>query len=251
MTAMSHLKRLRLGSLLAALVASAAVVGVLAASAAAAHFSVNYYKDGVYNRDLDANGAFTYRFDSGFPGGRFRYRTNSGSRQWVRADGRGLFRGLLSRENDIDSSKTPGGKVCPGPKRDGRYNGLVYWLKLDGTPVKNNTLATVKRCFYVDETGKPIELASFFMWFDSSEPWYNGTGNAPSARVDMWSVATHEFGHASGFGYGKRRQHFSRQMSFCGDVKSQESMCPVYFSGSERQRTIGWRDRHAFRAAYP
>lgn len=45
-------------------------------------------------------------------------------------------------------------------------------------------------------------LHRFVISFDSSgRTWYVGTGDAPSNQYDMWSVASHEFGHATGWVY--------------------------------------------------
>lgn len=40
--------------------------------------------------------------------------------------------------------------------------------------------------------------------FDAAEDWYARTGNAPDDQPDLWSVATHEFGHAMGAKHFKR-----------------------------------------------
>jgi hypothetical protein len=87
------------------------------------------------------------------------------------------------------------------------------------------------------------------MTIDSDPPfgagWYTGTGDAPDCCFDVWSVATHEWGHMTAF-FG----HFDEGGSICPDDSSRHTMCPTIKAATERQRTLELHDYHTFEAAY-
>jgi hypothetical protein len=80
--------------------------------------------------------------------------------------------------------------------------------------------------------------------FDESLNWYTGTGDAPGDSYDLWSVATHELGHLTGWG-----PHIT-EAQYCPNNSTQQTMCEIYYQGTERMRTLATHDKHTFDAAY-
>jgi hypothetical protein len=74
----------------------------------------------------------------------------------------------------------------------------------------------------------------------------------PDGRIDLWSVASHEFGHAAGWTgrhYGKDEDPERSSICNSGNVNRQ-TMCSIIYTGSESVRTLGRHDRHTFRRVY-
>jgi hypothetical protein len=73
-------------------------------------------------------------------------------------------------------------------------------------------------------------------------------GRKPTAsRSDLRSVATHEFGHATGW---SPHLDDAQPRSYCGNVPYQQTMCKTNYAGTTWQRTLGARDLRIFRGAY-
>lgn len=76
--------------------------------------------------------------------------------------------------------------------------------------------------------------------------WYVGTGLPSSSQVDLRSVATHEFGHTTGF-----TGHFLEGSSTCnGEFEPHHTMCPAISPGESFMRSTAEHDQHTFLAAY-
>lgn len=56
----------------------------------------------------------------------------------------------------------------------------------------------VARTWWCGVSGQPNHMYSSNMEFDQNEVWYTGIGSPSDSQLDMWSVATHEFGHMLG-----------------------------------------------------
>jgi hypothetical protein len=123
-----------------------------------------------------------------------------------------------------------------------RGRNLVAMGKLDGRG-KNLGMTTV--CM----SGGSI--VRFVMIFDSAEDWYTGTStNLPRGRPDLWSVATHEFGHAIGWGGHFDDPTIALGTGICGNFTGQHTMCKTHYSGTARQRTLGPHDIDTFSVVY-
>lgn len=77
--------------------------------------------------------------------------------------------------------------------------------------------------------------------FNKDVRWYTGTGS-PTA-YDLWSVATHEFGHAAGLG------HWTGS-SLCPRSSRIHSMCQGSTYRRDYKRSPELHDRHTFQSAY-
>lgn len=103
-------------------------------------------------------------------------------------------------------------------------------------------------------------LSSFHIAADNMTNWYTGTGDASSgflgsgvgAEYDLWSVMSHEFGHATGYQSGGDGQgHFREEWDVCSDDSNRHTMCPSTAYGTEMMRSSEPHDVHTARNAYP
>lgn len=81
--------------------------------------------------------------------------------------------------------------------------------------------------------------------FDNDQGWYVGTGDAPNWQIDLWSVAAHEVGHASGF-----TGHWDQAAGICQPGPQHHTMCPSTYIGTEWDRTTEIHEETAFFARY-
>lgn len=91
--------------------------------------------------------------------------------------------------------------------------------------------------------GSPRKILLAQTIFDSSENWYVGTGSVPSGRIDFWSVAAHEFGHAAGLSHPP----FTH---ICPGNSSNATMCPYISSGASYLRTLETWDKNRLSYLY-
>ncbi len=121
------------------------------------------------------------------------------------------------------------------------YSGAIHYRDLNvyGTSVLGRT----------DVCKVGATLHRFVLSIDSSgRTWYVGTGDAPSNQYDMWSVASHEFGHATGWVY--HLDYVTPGTSLCANNSGQHTMCGFYYVGTERQRTLGTHDLDTYESKY-
>jgi hypothetical protein len=86
---------------------------------------------------------------------------------------------------------------------------------------------------------------------------YTGTGPIQPGQKDLWSIATHEFGHGTGFGKPAPFSHFdgTGQGETCPfplkDI-DEETMCGSYpvDTGDIYPRDLSDHDIHTFGAVY-
>ncbi len=118
------------------------------------------------------------------------------------------------------------------------YNG-VYWRNLDylGTGV----LGFTPHC--ESSVSNDDTVNGFSMSIDT-RTWYVDTGTPTSTQYDLYSVVTHEAGHATGWS-----GHFSSTETIC-DTDLPATMCPYYRVGNIRWRTLSTHDVHTFVGAY-
>lgn len=123
---------------------------------------------------------------------------------------------------------------------DWRYNSGsvndIYFYDIDG---RGGVYA------YVNHWTVGNYITKIRMRFDENESWYSGSGSVSSSRLDLRSVATHEFGHAVGVAH--------TQTSRCGSSVSElrrPTMCPTYNYGKSYGRTLEDDDENAIQSLY-
>lgn len=222
----------------------ALLVAAVATTVAGAHTSSTHYPAHWIGLT-----SVPYRFESAVPTGAFRDRLKDGAAQWTAQGG-------TAEPNFY----WPGGDDFPDTSLTGHCNTGFYGANVlqyqDLDNYGSGVLGVTLTCYRTD-TG---EILSFQMGFDNDRDWYTGTGDAndgflnqciPSCQSDLWSVASHEFGHATGFmGPSSTGGHFSSTDAVCADNDSQATMCPSYKPGTERQRSLSTHDIHTFTGAY-
>lgn len=73
--------------------------------------------------------------------------------------------------------------------------------------------------------------------------WYINTGTPPAGQFDLWSVLTHEFGHASGL------WDHSTWGTCTGSAGP--TMCPSISATKTHWRTLEYDDKNRFNLLYP
>lgn len=123
---------------------------------------------------------------------------------------------------------------------DWRYNSSsvndVYFYDIDG---KGGTYA------YVNHWTSGNYITKFRMRLDERESWYTGSGSVSSSRLDLRSVAAHEFGHALGVAHTQS----SRCTSSVSELR-RPTMCPTYAYGKSYWRTLEDDDERAAQMLY-
>jgi hypothetical protein len=206
-----------------------------------------------------------FRFHETVRKGRFRDRISKGATEWNRYGRRVYFAPPSSSEPSTTNEPTLG---CPQPSNTVRPSIVFYRHLVNG----NSGLTFVCR--------KASDSTPFYfrMFFESSAPWWtdpNDNRKIPYNKADLQSVASHEFGHATGWGphydddadgdgdleYKPYCRFFNGQQtpddkpyegpSTQADIyRGGQTMCHTIITGSVHARTLGSHDRGTFKAAY-
>lgn len=213
----------------------AAVTAVVSGSVGAmAHSSATYYpaKWAVADR-----AGVPFRFTTDFPKTVKRDRVQDGKQQWNNQN-RAMYFNFQNTQSDY-SPYPP--SVCPGTFLK---NG-VHWGPIDGS---GSTAALTYLCRKGDS---PDHLYSFQIKFDSDEAglWYSDTGSPGSNEIDFWSVASHEFGH--GTGWSAHFDEFTTECPRSGDLTGRHTMCAKTLTSTTMQRSLAPHDQDTFAGAYP
>lgn len=192
----------------------------------------------------------SFYFDQGFPRGGFRDRVVRASRQWNKLDGRFSFR---AHRSSIDDGRKNVPRKCTRERINENFDSVVYWRMMDGRsrrgPDGNQRGETLARAGICTEVGGRAQW--FYMAFDRQERWYAGRGDPPNDAADAQSVATHEFGHATGwFAHYDDGQTTSTPVCPKPLNNSQHTMCKSHQAGSAWWRGLEPHDRHTFEGAY-
>lgn len=184
-----------------------------------------------YVRSWDVN-AVHWHFNNLFPQQNFRARFVDATDEW----------NSLGPKLHFDKDPDSGGyawQTCNHPAQDS----VVQMNSLGGTMV----LAQTTTC--VSSAGV---LKSFQTRFDGDQPWYTGSSTPPPGNeFDFQSLATHELGHATGFGQANPPggQHFDDSDDACANAPF-NTMCSLILTGDAFWRSLETHDRHTFANQY-
>ena len=176
-----------------------------------------------------------YAFTPSVPSGDWRSRITDGKNQW----------------NNVGTSLQYTGPVADQPNRDPQSSCgpvdtvTLHRFNIDGG---GGVLGLSGYCIYTNTNTR----ATGWIIFDSSEEWCLGTGDCydgflglgVGANIDLWSVASHEWGHVSTL------THYTASDAVCEDNGGQATLCPTYKPGTERQRTLETHDRASLDRRY-
>lgn len=209
-------------AIVAMVLALALVPGV-----AHAHSASSYYKMR-WKSDLTLG----WHFTAGFPGGAYRDKIVYGAGQW-NAQNQSL-RWSYYPTDYANFSWSP----CPTKT----YKNAVHWADIPYAGL-------VRACLYGSD---PTRIWSVQMIIDSAGTnWYAGSGTPAANQVDLWSIATHEWGHMSGsLAAGDGKGHFPEADAACPDGALRNSLCPSIPMGTTHMWNTELHDEHTFQSAY-
>lgn len=215
---------------IATLVGTAFLLGVLSI------VNPSYAHDGHYPAKWPNDRNVNIVFDNGFPAGDPRAQAIDGADSWSDR-GDGLSPRFVPNGQSEGSSPY---SECVGPN-------ALFWrdLSADKPSFPSTVVAFTPGCR--DGEG---HFLGFSMIYDNDPPerfpWYFGDGEVPNGRIDFESLATHEFGHATGF-FG----HFGDGSAECPNGPAIETMCPAYtFEAQSAWRTLENHDIHTLLNTY-
>jgi hypothetical protein len=182
-----------------------------------------------------------WHFDDDFPLDTKRARVIDAFSTWISAPG------ILTFVRDADENS-----LVPGCPTEG--NSFVTFGPMDGP---GDVAGLTRFCAFVD---KPEKGKAFWIILDSEEPWYSGPATPPPVdELDIQAVATHEIGHATGFGVNGSHQHWGRDANglpifpeytdLCV-TNPKHTMCPFIELGEGFFRSLETHDLHTFDNRY-
>lgn len=228
-------------TLVVAILGTAFGVSVASAHTASTHYPVEW----------PAGTDVFYRFTAEYPSGNFRSRVTNAAAQWNAQGGTAevdfFAAGGADHPNFAFPTGCSGGTSTLGAR-------TLHYEDLDS--IGSGVLGATLTCFNTSTA----QIVTFHMAIDNDRDWYTGTGDAndgflqtcvPSCQDDLWSVLSHEFGHATGFiGPSSTGGHFAESDAACPESDARNTMCPSIAPGTERMRTLEGHDIHTFTNAY-
>jgi hypothetical protein len=200
------------------------VVTVVATAPASSHPAPFLH----WGADRDVNWAFTPEVDA-LPG--MRARVQDAAFVWNNVN-RGMR--FVQNPDHADFASTA---PCPGGVD--QNNDAIHYEPLTGAEA--GWLAATRSCWNAT-TG---ELWRFEIVVDRNDPFYTGGGTPPGNQYDLWSVLSHEFGHATGL------EHWDDANPMCSDGGIvRHTMCPTIPIGETWMRTVEPHDIHTFHNTY-
>lgn len=230
---------------LAPLVAFA--VALIAVGGVGAHSPSSFYPAKWSSQYTPAD----WYFHSSVPGGNVRSRIIDGSNQWN--EGIMSFRAQFASRGGA----LPSAGDCRRAAQVQQDHSIVAWGRIDGA--RNRYQAITFTCTSRQAglpSSEPRRIRFFYVYFDAEEPWYTGTGPTPGpagnpgARIDLWYVATHEFGHATGWVGHLGSNDPEYRGPECPMDRNRSTMCAGTPPGAEWGRDLARHDKHTFQAAY-
>ncbi|HEX8581421.1 MAG TPA: hypothetical protein VF640_03795 [Acidimicrobiales bacterium] len=211
---------------LAAGIAAAASIAV-PARPAEAHADLIWYFPRWWSQD-----EVTFTFTAAVPTAA-RPRIDDGKQSWPTSTERPAVR--------FASSGSRWGMSCGGT--DGR-NG-IHW-----TDLPTGAVGRTNVCPPGSTTLTDVEVG-----FEKYAPWHMGTSAPPYDEYDLWSVATHEFGHALGgwVGPSDENHHFLEDdtQGACPGGTANSTMCQTASSpGAWWKRDVESHDVHTMTNRY-
>lgn len=199
-----------------------------------AHNAANFYDSNYWKASAPSGLHITWRFSPGFPdGGPKKNRVIDAFNHWNALDQQMDF----TRLSDATSGYE--GFLCIDQQG---YNGIFFH---DISPP-----AITMAC---PDPGTST-LHNFFIRFDSSRRWHGlDDTNVPDDEIDLESFATHEVGHATGWGGEFDDAHFDEDSGHCpgGIASGRHTMCDNLLPGIATWRSLESHDKQAFDDWYP
>jgi len=186
---------------------------------------------------LFADTTVVIQVTDGFPGGEHLARIDSARNEWNAVGTTRPLTRQAARIANFNPSTT-----CPATA------GVVtfHWRET-GALGQPNALGVTWHCTIgADRHSGNIAI-------DTDRDWYTGTGDAndgflqqciPSCQSDLWSVLSHELGHAMAF------DHFGEDDPVCPNSDIRHTMCPSIYGGTERQRSFEIHEEETFHINY-
>jgi Matrixin len=174
-----------------------------------------------------------YKMDNGVPDN-FRAQVHDGFAAWSDRAGGRAPNFIADGPQTMQHPYSP----CAGP------NGIFY-RNFEQDDRNSTAHAFVLTCGVAGSGGQGLQ--GFTMIFDNQDNWYIGDGDVPDNKLDVQSIATHEVGHATGWG-----GHFESGAS-CFQLPEHSTMCDGFpgIRGTKHLRTLEEHDIHTLNDAYP
>jgi hypothetical protein len=209
-------------------IASLLVVAVSATNVALAH--------GGYSTTWGGTNA-PYQFTSSFPGGNGeRNSVRQGADQWTDTPNANFTWQELGEVSNWTPSTNCGAEWA--------QNQSINWKSIDGGG-NQSVLADALWCSF---NGTIFKYWIRFDKDNAADFFWPGTGAppVPSGMYDGWAIASHEFGHATGFS-----GHIGSNTSYCDEGSlDYHTMCQTILAGKARQRTLEVHDVNTFQQSY-